>query len=181
MNKKFLIVNEKLNLRLADEKFADPLYQILASQKDYLRKWLGWVQEIETYEDLLNYLKTSRLFNHGGQKLITFIFFEEKLVGSVALVKIWKENNSAELGYWIIEEMQGKGIVSQCCQSILDYAFEEKGLHRIELNVEPHNKKSIALAEKMGFQLEGRMRDFLLLNEEYHDLEKYSLLESEWK
>lgn len=181
MSKKTLIVKENLELRLPELSFNQELFQIISEQNVYLKKWLSWVHDIQDLENVSNFLKTARLFNQGGQKLITFIFFHQRLIGSVALIRISKENKSAELGYWIVKEMQGKGLIHDSCLRFLKYVFEKKGLHRLEINVDPNNKKSVAVAEKLGFQLEGIMRDSLFLNKKHHNLAKFSLLQSEWK
>jgi len=181
MFKHSLRINNSIILRMPDVDFTDELFEIIQSENDYLKKWLSWIQGLESQKDVFDFLRTARLFNIGGQKLISFVFFENQLVGSVALSKISVEHNCAELGYWISQHFQGKGIISQSCTGFLDYVFEEKKLNRVEINVQPKNKKSIAVAEKLNFKFEGTSREILFLNNEYHDLSKYSLLKSEWK
>lgn len=180
MDRKALLISDKLELRLPDVNFAEDLFQIVDRQRAYLGEWLPWVQETKSVVDSFAFLKTSRLFNKGGQKLVTFIFYEERMVGSVALVKISKENKSAELGYWLSQEMQGQGIVTQSCLRLLEYVFKKMDLNRIEINVISSNQKSLLIPKKLGFQSEGILREGIFLKEKFHDLERFSLLKKEW-
>lgn len=180
MKVKSLIINEKLELRLPDAKYAQHLFEIVDQQRDYLGKWLPWVCQTKSVVDSFAFLKTSKAFNHGGQKLVTFIFYENELIGSVGLVRISKENKSAELGYWLSQFFQGKGIMLQCCQRLLEYAFENKELNRVEVNISASNKKSLVIPKKLGFQYEGTLREQIFFNEKFHDMEKFSLLKREF-
>ncbi len=180
MNGKSLFINKNLELRLPETEFAPTLFQIVENQREYLGKWLPWVEKTTSEKDSLEFLKSSILFNNGGQKLTTFIFHEKKLVGSVAFVKIDKVNRSSEIGYWLNENMQGKGIMIQSCERLIKYGFEKMNLHRIEINVAPENTKSLSIPKKLGFHHEGTIRESLFFNRKFYDGEKFSLLKREW-
>ncbi len=180
MNGKSLFINDQLELRLPEKEFAKTLFQIIENQREYLGKWLPWVEKNREEKNSLDFLRSSILFNNGGQKLTTFIFYEKKLVGSVAFVKIDKGNRSAEIGYWLSENMQGKGIMSQSCERLIQYGFENMNLNRIEINAAAENSKSLAIAKKLGFHYEGTIRESLFFNGNFYNGEKYSLLKREW-
>lgn len=180
MNGKSLFINKNLELRLPEKEFAKTLFQIVENQREYLGKWLSWVEKNQAKKDSFEFLKTSILFNNGGQKLTTFIFHENKLVGSVAFVKINKGNRAAEIGYWLSQNKQGKGIMTQACKRLIKYGFEKMNLHRIEINVATENSKSLAVPQKLGFHHEGTIRESLFFNNKFYDGEKYSLLKREW-
>ncbi len=180
MKGKTLFINKKLELKLPELEYAESIFEILEDQRKYMEKWLAWVNKTRTIQDCQKHLKTYKLFNKGGQKLTTFIFYEKKLVGSVALVKIFKENQSAEIGYWLSQHLQGKGIVTQSCEKIIQYAFEKMNINRLEINAASLNPKSINIPKKLNFSHEGTLRDGLYIHEKFYDLEKYSLLKREW-
>lgn len=180
MNRKSLFINKDLELRLPETDFAPSLFQIVKNQREYLGKWLPWVEKNKVEKDSLEFLKSSILFNNGGQKLTTFIFYKKKLVGSVAFVKIDKVSRAAEIGYWLNQNMQGKGIMTQACERLIQYGFQKMNLHRIEINVAPENSKSLAIPLKLGFHHEGTIRESLFFNKKFYDGEKYSLLKREW-
>src|SRR5690606_8940210 len=88
-------------------------------------------------------------------------------------------NNKTELGYWLAEKMQGKGIVTLCTKALVKYAFNKLGMNRVQLKVAVGNSKSAAIPQRLGFQLEGIERDGELINGTYHDLQIFSLLKSD--
>jgi ribosomal-protein-serine acetyltransferase len=180
MNGKSLFINKNLELRLPEKESAKTLFQIVENQREYLGKWLPWVEKNKVEKDSLDFLRSSILFNNGGQKLTTFIFYKNELVGSVAFVKIDKGNRAAEIGYWLSQNMQGKGIMIQACERLIKYGFEKMNLHRMEINVAPENSKSLAIPPKLGFHHEGTIRESLFFNKKFYDGEKYSLLKREW-
>ena len=180
MNGKSLFITKNLELRLPEKEFAKTLFHIIENQREYLGKWLPWVEKNQEENDSLNFLKSSILFNNGGQRLTTFVFHEKELAGSVSFVKIDKENRAAEIGYWLSENKQGKGIMLQSCERLIKYGFEKMNLHRIEINVAPENSKSLVIPQKLGFHHEGTIRESLFFNDKFYDGEKYSLLKKEW-
>jgi len=181
MKGKTLFIHEKLELRLPEMEFADSVFELLKYQRNYLEEWLPWASQTKDINDCQKQIKSHKLFNIGGQKLITFIFYNQILVGSIGLVKIIKDNQSAEIGYWLSQDFQGKGIIVQSCQRIIQHAFEKMQLNRLEINVASSNLKSVRIPEKLNFSLEGTLRDGLYIHDKFHNLKKYSLLKREWK
>lgn len=86
----------------------------------------------------------------------------------------------AEISIVMLPQFQGKGIAAEGLSLVLDFAFSQLNLHRVYLKVAAANTRAIRLYEKMGFQLEGRLRDDLYQDGAYGDLLLYGLLRSEW-
>ena len=91
-----------------------------------------------------------------------------------------------ELGYWVSEQFQGKGIVTRSCQQLLKYAFTHLGLNRIVLRFkhvsdDNENGRSRRVAERLGFTQEGVQRQGGVARGEFMDMVVYSLLAEEWK
>jgi len=181
MKKKILVVDDKIELRLPEEKYASELYNIINTQRTYLGKWLPWVEHTSAEEDSRKFLKDARLFNRGGQKLITLIFYKKQLAGTVGFVYISKEHGYAEMGYWLREDFQGKGIMIKSCQRLIAYCYQHTEVHRIELEAAKDNFKSLAIPQKLGFKHEGIMREGTKLHGKYIDTELFSLLRWEWE
>lgn len=87
----------------------------------------------------------------------------------------------ASLMYWLSEESQGKGIMSDAVKVIIGYIFDDLKLNRISISCAVGNEKSSALPKKLGFTFEGVARQANWLYDHFVDLETYSLLASEWK
>lgn len=103
------------------------------------------------------------------------------LLGSVTLWRWDGAHRRAEVGFALGREFWGKGVMSEALQRLLDYAFEELGLHRIEADTDPRNHRSLAVLERHGFRREGYLRERFHVAGEIQDSVVLGLLRSEWK
>ncbi|WP_369385683.1 GNAT family N-acetyltransferase [Mesobacillus boroniphilus] len=79
------------------------------------------------------------------------------------------------------EKLQGRGITIRTAKAVINHAFYELGLNRIEIRCGKDNHKSKAIPKKLGFYEEGILRDGEFLNGNFHDLIVYGLLSREWQ
>lgn len=100
------------------------------------------------------------------------------LVGFVRLAL--GAHQGAKLGYSIGFEHQGKGYATDAVRTMLDWAFGPLGLHRVTAAIGPDNAASHALVKRLGFRLEGVLRDHVHTNGAWRDSVLYSVLENEW-
>jgi RimJ/RimL family protein N-acetyltransferase len=87
---------------------------------------------------------------------------------------------AAKLGYAIRADRWGKGYATDAARRMITFGFEDLGLHRISAAVGPDNTASISVVEKLGMQLEGRIRDHVFTNGAWRDSLLYSVIENEW-
>ena len=86
-------------------------------------------------------------------------------------------NRITEIGYWLSEKAQGKGIMTRAVKKLIAFAFEERGMNRIVIKCAVGNTKSKNIPKRLGFTYEGTERDGeLLAGGIYTDIEVYSLL-----
>lgn len=76
---------------------------------------------------------------------------ENKLIGTICLWKISENKNKAEIGFELLPEYQGKGLMQEALSEVLEYGFNTMGLNKIDGEVDPRNIKSIRLMLKNGF------------------------------
>jgi ribosomal-protein-alanine N-acetyltransferase len=86
---------------------------------------------------------------------------------------------SAYLGYYGHARYTGQGYMGAALQQVLDHAFGALALHRIEANIQPANKPSVALARGAGFRLEGFSPRYLLIGGRWRDHERYAITAEE--
>ncbi|MER5641980.1 GNAT family protein [Kitasatospora sp. NPDC002227] len=108
------------------------------------------------------------------------IWLEGTLVGGVMFVRFDAQAGQCEIGVWTEPAGEGRGLVSAAVRRLIDYAFRERGIHRIEWWNTTHNLRSRAVAQRMGMHLDGVLREYYLHNGVRHDEELWSLLSHEW-
>ena len=80
---------------------------------------------------------------------------------------------SASLGYYVGADFQGYGYMAEGLNLLTRYAFDTLGLHRLEANIQPDNKRSLQLVARCGFEKEGYSRNFLFINGAWRDHERW--------
>jgi [ribosomal protein S5]-alanine N-acetyltransferase len=73
------------------------------------------------------------------------------------------------LGYSVDHRHQGQGLMREALEHAIPHVFERLRLHRISANYQPHNERSAALLERLGFAVEGRARDYLYIDGAWRD------------
>jgi ribosomal-protein-alanine N-acetyltransferase len=77
--------------------------------------------------------------------------------------------------------MQGRGYMREGLALVLDEAFGPLALHRLEVNVQPANARSIALVEALGFTREGFSRRYVKIAGRWRDHARYAMLAEDWR
>lgn len=103
-----------------------------------------------------------------------------KLVGAISLM-IKREHQRAELGYWIAVDSWNTGYATEASQRLIDFAFENLRLHRVEARHMLRNPASGRVMVKLGMQKEGVERDWAIKWDRFESLALYSILEPEWR
>jgi ribosomal-protein-serine acetyltransferase len=126
------------------------------------------------------YIKNS-IAQTGEKKEVSFLIVSEKsVIGRIGIHNINFQNKNASIGYWLIKNAQGKGIISKATRSLITYSFQTLGLNRIEIRAATDNKRSQSIPERLGMLKEGTLREAELVNGKFLDLEVYSVLSKEW-
>ena len=97
-----------------------------------------------------------------------------QFLGAGGLNDLCLKNKKAEIGFWLLPENWGKGLMTETMPIITDYAFSQIGLHRIEGFVEPENLNCKNALAKLNFKLEGTMQDCEVKNDKFISIDIYS-------
>jgi hypothetical protein len=90
------------------------------------------------------------------------------------------QHRSTSIGYWLAESAQGRGIMTRTVRTLVDHAFGEWRLHRVEIRAAVGNRRSRAIPERLGFTEEGVAREAELIGDRYLDQVIYSVLAGRW-
>lgn len=106
---------------------------------------------------------------------------DQRLVGVANLSQIFYGSfQNAYLGYYGSVDYSGQGLMTEGVAMALNYAFNTLKLHRIEANIQPENRASINLVKRLGFINEGVSRQYLKINGEWRDHERWALTVEHW-
>lgn len=103
----------------------------------------------------------------------------ETLIGTCGFYEWEQEHQCAELGFWLLPQYTGQGLMSEACKAILHCGYTRLQMHRVQARAEPENIASCRLIERAGFQLEGVLRECERKQERYVSLHCYSLLRTD--
>jgi ribosomal-protein-alanine N-acetyltransferase len=107
---------------------------------------------------------------------------DNAIVGTITLSQIFRKAfQNAYLGYQLFGGYTGNGFMTEAVDLTLQFAFKELGLHRVEANVQPSNKPSIAVLEGNGFSKEGFSRRYLKIGGRWRDHERWAIIRADWK
>jgi RimJ/RimL family protein N-acetyltransferase len=143
---------EGLTLRTLEEVDAPALVQAARESLDTVGRWMPWCTASYSEKDALDFVADCRSNRSRGTAYDLGIFEDgdPTLVGIVGLNSIDLRNRFCNLGYWVRNSRQRRGIAFRCLEILARYAFEELNLFRVEIVVAVGNTASDALALKAG-------------------------------
>jgi ribosomal-protein-serine acetyltransferase len=180
MARRFFI-DERTMLRPLAEPDVARLYGSVEANRSHLRRFLPWLDITRSHDDIEAFRARVTAQEREGSGLARIIDYDHQVVGVVAFNHIDQFNHRAELGYWIDQQLEGRGICRLACTQLIQYAFEELQVNRLSIAAAVENRRSRALAERLGFTLEGVRRESEWLYDHYVDHALYGLLRRDWR
>lgn len=134
-------------------------------------------------EDALEHIALieEKIVNNIGINWAITLKDNPKLIGIIGHYKIQPENYRAEIGYMILPEYHGKGIVTEAIKVVVNYGFEDMQLHSIEAIIDPENRASERVLQKSGFVKEAHILENEFYDGKFLDTVIYSLLKRNFK
>jgi [ribosomal protein S5]-alanine N-acetyltransferase len=157
-----------------------------ARQKEFLaavrrsRKLHGrWTSPPRTPEAFDHYLKRVRRETYLGYWVVTE---DNEIAGVITISEIVRGPFcSGYLGYYGFAPHSGKGYMTRGLAAVLSDVFRLHRLHRLEANIQPENQSSRALAQRLGFRLEGVSPRYLKVGGRWCDHERWAITVEDWK
>lgn len=176
----FPILNTaRLRLTEVEPDNAYALFTIFSNPEVVMYYGMDPMHELAQAEKIIEHFKNTYETKKGMRWAIT-IKDGNQFVGTIGLNNLALGMKKAEVGFEIHPEFWRAGITSEALHAVLDYSFDELGLHRIGAVTFPANVASIGLLKKSGFIEEGKLRSYLFQNGHSHDALVFSVLHSEW-
>jgi RimJ/RimL family protein N-acetyltransferase len=159
------LVTARLRLRPACPEDAGVVWASIHESIEPLARWMDWCRPDYSREDSDAWIASTREAWNGGSAY-EFLVFERsgRHVGAVGLNQFNRDNNFANLGYWVRQSSQRQGLAVEAVRRIARFAFEEARFQRVEIVAAVDNVASRRVAERAGATLEGVARNRLLLH-----------------
>jgi ribosomal-protein-serine acetyltransferase len=172
-------IDDEASIRPFTVEDAEALYALVDANRERLAQWFPWVDGSTGPESQRTFIERSIASDTDVEG--NGIWVGEELAGSIGM-SVDVIGNSADIGYWLDEAFEGRGLVTRACALFIDHGFTVMGLHRIVIRAAIDNARSRAVAERLGFTEEGTGRENGRVGGgRYVDLVTYGLLDREWK
>jgi ribosomal-protein-serine acetyltransferase len=172
-------VDKNVELRLYESHDAEKLNALIEENKSHLKKWSAWLKDDRSIENTYAFIERNLKQFAANEGFALGIWFEGEMAGQIEYNYLDWKNRKTEIGFWLGESFQGNGIVTKSCNVLIDYAFDELKLNRVEMHCGAENVKSRKIAEKLGFREEGIIRQSGWLHDRFVDFVIYGLLASD--
>lgn len=174
------IIDQETELRLLEEEHTETLFALTDENREYLREWLVWVDNIESVSDTRRYIRSAVQQFNDDKGFQAGIWFRGHLAGIIGYQNLDWLNRSAAVGYWVGAAFQGNGLATNACGALVDWAFREWRLNRVEIRCAVENYRSRAIPERLGFTQEGIAHQAEWLYDGFVDLVIYGVLAKDW-
>ena len=176
-----IIIDDQLLLRTYEIDDFNDLYAAINNSRRHLGPWLAWVAATTRPEHSLEFIQRSHHQIHVQEALVMGIFYNGTIIGGLGMHDWSHDTRRAQIGYWLCKEYEGKGIIGRSLKGFIGHLFSVAGLNKLEIHYVPANKRSAAVAQRLGFRLEGIIRQSVQRNGMTEDMVVTGLLKQEWK
>ena len=174
-------IDEDLLIRTYTPDDAAELFSAIDGSRKHLQPWLNWVGSTTKPEHSLQFIQNSLEQLRMQEGLALGIFYKGSIAGGIGMHE-WDQNTRrAQVGYWLAQGHEGKGLVHRSLNKFAAHLFEKIGLNKIEVRFAPANKRSARVAERLGCQVEGVIRQCIMRNGVQDDVVVAGILKHEWK
>ncbi|MFD2200905.1 GNAT family N-acetyltransferase [Shivajiella indica] len=152
MIKSLLRVSWQLDLIQKSDQIA--LFEVLDENRTYLRKWLPFVSTITSEEDLDSFIDFVTKPKEVEWSPVFLIKSDNKIIGLIGFKNTNLELKHTEIGYWLVEHMQGHGIITSALKELLRFAFLKMEMRKIIVKCGLENFPSRRIPSKLGFKID---------------------------
>ena len=169
----------EIRLRLLDIKDLDEYWKVGFEEPDKDVNYYTGTTHYPSKEEIERFIEKSS--SDEERKHFLICNNKDEIIGEIVLMDIDEEYKSCSYRIALFSKKYfNKGIGYKATKEVLNYAFNNLGLHRVELEVFDYNPRAKAMYEKCGFKEEGIKRDALFINNEFQDIYIMSILTNEF-
>lgn len=157
---------------------ADDIFRLIDQNRNKLRQWLPFVDATHTAENTRAFINS--LQSPHSREMVFTITCHNQIAGLIGFKDIDRANKKLEIGYWLAPQFEGRGLVTESCRVLINKAFDNMKMNRIQIKCGVGNDRSSNIPKKLGFRFEGIEYQGERHQDRYLDLEVYSMLRDDW-
>ncbi|MFF4507114.1 GNAT family N-acetyltransferase [Streptomyces sp. NPDC001401] len=169
-------VAEGAELRVLEPWRAEEFYEFVVRSGSHLAPWMPWATDIDEPAKAAQWLQGYADDQARDGRRVYGIWLDGLLVGGAGFATFDARTGNCSLGAWLAPEARGRGLVTQATRLMIEWAFDARGMSRIEWSAATGNTRSLAVAKRLGMEREGVLRSALSLDGVRHDVEVWSLV-----
>jgi len=154
-------VGERIVVRGWQDADSEAFYAAIRESAERISVWLPWPKEHQSVDDTRAYVRRSQARFALRELLDMGIFMraDGTLLGAISLVPHRWDVPSFEIGYWLRSSAEGQAYMSEAVRLLVTYCFETLDTQRLLIRCDVRNDRSRAIPERLGFRLEGTLRN----------------------
>ena len=177
-----VLSTDRLVLRPLETTDVDVLWPDIADPE--ISRLMAWDAH-STREQTVAFVDNEIARRESGRGVTWAILYGGQFCGLVSLIGILRTHrvltyNQAELAYWTSRAHQRRGFMTEAGRRVLDFAFQDVGLHKVRVSHFAENKASCALIQRLGFRYVGTQLEEFNKASVWHDHMTYELLAKEY-
>jgi ribosomal-protein-serine acetyltransferase len=176
-----LKIDNSIYLELLDFKHAEETFALINANRQHLRTWLPWVDNMRTIEIFEAYIHKTKAETIAGTDFGFVIYENDRIAGRIGLHYVNHQTKTGAIGYWLGKDFENKGIITKASNAIIDFGFTQLALERIEIKCATENYKSKAVPERLGFTQESILPQAEFVNDKILDLYVYAISKKDWQ
>ena len=145
-------IDDETDLSLIEPRHAEELNALIERNFNHIKEWSPWLKDDRSIENTHIFIKRNLLQFANNEGFSIAIRYRGEMAGQIDFSYFDWINLKTEIGYWLGESFQGKGLVTKSCRVLIEYAFDELKLNRVEMRCGVENQKSRKIPRKTRFQ-----------------------------
>lgn len=155
------------------------LYDAVMVDQEHIARRLRWADGVYTTDRADEFIARTLLEYREGH-LNYAIEVDGAVAGGIGVPRFIADEREFEIGYWLSQPYTGRGIMTRSAEALTRFLFRERQAHRVQIAALTENTASCAVAERLGFSLEGVFRRARMNRGQWCDLAWYAIDEDEW-
>lgn len=153
-----------IEIKALEMRHVEEFFDFIERGRRNFENWIPFVstttskelagKKVETYLDMVK----------DGQGYFWCIWGGNEIIGLVLIKNIDERSRTAEIGYMIDKHYEGKGIIRESCRLMIEFIFNELKMNKITICCDENNERSIGIAKRFGFELEGILKQSIRIN-----------------